>query len=185
MENLNQVGRLDDAFISMAQRNYQNAKEKSVKQVKQKINGRLYVGKTTKCKKTQMHAKKTILMVTGAILIGGISYSTAVKNNTISDYNTAVYHQEQDIPFEKATDEYNYQNYKSETEPTGFEKLTQSKEILNEISEEKARLKATGDYGIFDANKLYDDAINNVAESHVDQMVNEAEEYSGGISHGK
>lgn len=186
MENidLKEVGRLDDSFVEMAQQRYQAAKDKSVNKTKQKINGELYVGRTFKCQQIQAKAKNAMILVAIAATVGTIGYISSVAN-TLDSYDLAVNEAEGNLPFSNFSDKRKYNEYKKENEPNVLEKITEAKETLNEISEEKDKLKETNNYSFFDINKLTDDAIQNVANDHVNNLYMESKENSGGMHYGK
>ncbi len=176
---LNQIGRLDESYVKLAQQNYEQSRKKSVCNARQKVNGKTYAGKTKKCLDMQKVAKGAMITV----MLVGLGYGASTYN-TVTDYNVAS-HKVASEELSSAADELNYQNYQNiqKQDKTIFDKIADSNSTLNQISAEKKELKETGDYGFWDQNKLRDDAINNVARENTISSIKEAEEYTnGGIS---
>ena len=194
MNSNNQIGLLDDSFVKIAQDKYQNttqeereriervirkSKEKSITHTRQRVNGRVYPGKTKKVMDFKKAATATILAIS---MIGLASiYSSA---NKVMDYNAEV----NKVVKENLSivEQGNLESYQNVTEST-LDKIKEPFEVLSQISDKEEELKATGDYkgGILNS-QLTPDAISEVALENVNQKIEEMNEYvDGGQSYGK
>lgn len=168
---LNQIGKIDDSYVKLAQQNYERARSNSLKQERQRISGKTYVGKTTKTKEFSNKAKLAILTI-------GLAGMIVITNNvnTVLDYQTETNKVEKELLPEayKQAEFNNYQNVQSDNIITS---IKSDIDTLNQISNEKKILKDTGNYSIFDSNQLHDDAIRNVAVENTNAEIAEMNEY--------
>jgi len=168
MNLMNQIGYLDDSMVKMSQDKYEQAKRKSVVSSKQKINGKLYPGKTQRIMSFSALAIATIMTMMAGI-------STLSNMDTINNYEARV--NEINVPqLTNISDQINYADYEKENGKNFIEKMSEDREILNQIEEEKLELKETGEYGL-DANRLRQDAINNVALENADNYLQQINDF--------
>lgn len=180
MNAYNEVGRLDESMILMAQEKFNKSKEKSITKTKQRVPGRLYAGKTSKMIAFQNTAK----IIAASILLVGIGY-VGVQANTLTDYNVA----ENIIISEElsTTEQTNLKNYQNVTEGNIVDKVSENIKILEQIDEKKDELAASGEYewGKFNS-QIYPDAIKAVAEENVFNEIQEMNsDLDGGHGYGK
>lgn len=197
MNSNNQVGLLDDSFVKLVQDQHRNnkdvteveiekmesvirrSKEKSITNTRQRVNGRVYPGKTKKI----MDFKDAAIGITLAVTMIGLTaiYSSA---NKVMDYNVEV---NKVVKENLSTvEQSNLESYENITEST-LDKIKEPFEVLSQISDKKDELKATGDYkgGILNS-QLTPDAISEVALENVNQKMEEMNEYvDGGQGYGK
>lgn len=172
---------LDETLVNTTKDKYKEIKRKSMTKTKQKVNGRLYPGKSIKIRQFQEGAKVVAYAIAGVVLSGSI-IKTTIDHETLDLYNKTIGSQ----VTERLTDEFDemsYASYVRENKPKFFDQLEENEEILGQIEEEKEKLRETGDYKFFDHNILKDDAINNVATTNVERLMNEY--YEGGNGYGK
>lgn len=172
---------LDETLVNTTKDKYKEIKRKSMTKTKQKVNGRLYPGKSIKIKQFQEGAKLAAYTIAGVILAGS-AMKVSIDYETINSYNKAIEEQVTER-LSDDIDEMNYASYVRKNRPKFFEQLEENKEILDQIEEEKEALKETGDYKFFDMNILKDDVINNVATTNIEKLMNEY--YEGGNGYGK
>lgn len=197
MNSNNQVGLLDDSFVKLVQDQHRNnkdvteaeiekmesvirrSKEKSITKAKQRVNGRVYPGKTKKI----MDFKDAAIGITLAVTMIGLTaiYSSA---NKVMDYNAEV---NKVVKENLSTvEQSNLESYENITEST-LDKIKEPFEVLSQISDKEDELKATGNYkgGILNS-QLTPDAISEVALENVNQKMEEMNEYvDGGQGYGK
>lgn len=197
MNSNNQVGLLDDSFVKLVQDQHRNnkditeveiekmesvirrSKEKSITNTRQRVNGRVYPGKTKKI----MDFKDAAIGITLAVTMIGLTaiYSSA---NKVMDYNAEV---NKVVKENLSTvEQSNLESYENITEST-LDKIKEPFEVLSQISDKEDELKATGDYkgGILNS-QLTPDAISEVALENVNQKMEEMNEYvDGGQGYGK
>lgn len=197
MNSNNQAGVLDDSFVKIAQDRYQEnkniskeeqermervirkSKEKSITNARQKVNGRIYPGKTKKVMDFRKTAKWTILAVS---MIGLVSIYTSA--NKVIDYNAEVNRVVNENL--STVEQSNLESYQNVTEST-LDKIKEPFEVLSQISDKEEELKATGNYkgGILNS-QLTPDAISEVALENTNKTVEEMNEYiDGGQGYGK
>lgn len=197
MNSNNQVGLLDDSFVKLVQDQHRNnkditeveiekmesvirrSKEKSITNTRQRVNGRVYPGKTKKI----MDFKDAAIGITLAVTMIGLTaiYSSA---NKVMDYNVEV---NKVVKENLSTvEQSNLESYENITEST-LDKIKEPFEVLSQISDKEDELKATGNYkgGILNS-QLTPDAISEVALENVNQKMEEMNEYvDGGQGYGK
>ena len=197
MNSNNQVGLLDDSFVKLVQDQHRNnkditeveiekmesvirrSKEKSITNTRQRVNGRVYPGKTKKI----MDFKDAAIGITLAVTMIGLTaiYSSA---NKVMDYNVEV---NKVVKENLSTvEQSNLESYENITEST-LDKIKEPFEVLSQISDKEDELKATGDYkgGILNS-QLTPDAISEVALENVNQKMEEMNGYvDGGHGYGK
>lgn len=197
MNSNNQVGLLDDSFVKLVQDQHRNnkditeveiekmesvirrSKEKSITNTRQRVNGRVYPGKTKKI----MDFKDAAIGITLAVTMIGLTaiYSSA---NKVMDYNAEV---NKVVKENLSTvEQSNLESYENITEST-LDKIKEPFEVLSQISDKEDELKATGNYkgGILNS-QLTPDAISEVALENVNQKMEEMNEYvDGGQGYGK
>lgn len=197
MNSNNQVGLLDDSFVKLVQDQHRNnkditeveiekmesvirrSKEKSITNTRQRVNGRVYPGKTKKI----MDFKDAAIGITLAVTMIGLTaiYSSA---NKVMDYNAEV---NKVVKENLSTvEQSNLESYENITEST-LDKIKEPFEVLSQISDKEDELKATGDYkgGILNS-QLTPDAISEVALENVNQKMEEMNGYvDGGHGYGK
>lgn len=168
MNLMNQIGYLDDSMAKMAQEKSESARSKSVVSSKQKINGRLYPGKTQK-----LASFSALAIATTMTMIVGVS--TISNMDTINNYEARV-NEINSEHLTNASDQIRYADYEKENDKSFMEKMNEDREILNQIEEEKLALKEAGEYGL-DSNRLRQDAINNVALENADDYLQQINDF--------
>lgn len=179
MNAYNKVGRLDESMVLMAQEKFNQSKEKSVTNTRQRVAGRLYPGKTSKTIDFQKIAKVAAV----SILVVGLGY-VSVQANTLTDYGVA----ENKVIREElsTTEQADLKNYQNVTEGNIIDKVSDEISVLSQIDEKKDELAASGEYEWGRLNsQIYPDAIQAVAEENVKAEVQEMNEYLDGGHYGK
>lgn len=162
-------------FIKMVQ---EKQKNKSVGNYKQKIAGEVYVGRNEKIKDfigtaldiAKEQALKILPFVAGLGIGVGV-VSAGLASNTYDNYKeekNEIANEELDM-----LEKYNYDNYLKENNPSLKEKIS----IVEEINEKQDELKEDYDSkldAILNVNKIYEEAVGQVAEEHFNDELYES-----------
>ena len=179
--NTNENKNLDDSLVRIAQERHEQVKQKSITNARQKVNGRVYPGKT---KNIEEFKKIAIgVMLTALVAATGYGY---IQSDKLIDY---------DVQFGRAVaneldvvDQFRFEDYQNNTEGNFVDEIKEDFSVLGQISDKEKELAASGEYEWGRLNSdLRDDAIQMVAEENALAEIQEMRDYyeEGGKGLGK
>ncbi|MDD6224223.1 MAG: hypothetical protein PUB18_04395 [bacterium] len=156
--DMNQDRMIDDTFIRIVQEGRKRSQEKSIVEHEIKLQGGVYPGKTIKLQEFRKTAVQTIAIVASCVTMITVENHT----NMLFDYQKQVA-EILDEELTESSERVNYQNIQNVRNDSLLDHVREQMSILDDIKEEKKKLKETDDYHLGD-QRLHDDAIRKVAE---------------------